>query len=77
MNGKIYWTGLNVKFDSKFTLSREPVILDLARVNDDRVCLQYDRVVCFTKNKDGEDPEGRMREITQELKRVRTEEKAN
>lgn len=73
MNGKMYWVGRNIKFDSKFTLNKEPIILDLVHANDDRVCLQYDRAVCFVRNKDGKDPEGKMKEITQELKRRESE----
>lgn len=47
--------------------------MDLARAKDDRVCLQYDRVVCFANNKDDEDPEGKMKEIIQEMKRRESE----
>uniref|UniRef100_A0A8U8AQR7 Uncharacterized protein n=1 Tax=Geospiza parvula TaxID=87175 RepID=A0A8U8AQR7_GEOPR len=47
--------------------------IQLAQANDDRVCLQYDRAVCFARNKDGLDPEGKMKEITQELKRSESE----
>lgn len=63
----------NMKFDSKITLNKDPLILDLAPTNNHRVCLQYDRVVCFAKNKNNEDPERKMREITQELKRKESE----
>lgn len=73
MNGKMYWMARNTKFDSKVTLNKDPLILDLGPANDDRACLQYDRVVCFAKNKNSEDPEGRMKEITQELKRRESE----
>lgn len=73
MNGKMYWMVKNMKFDSQFLMNRDPIMLDLAPENDNRVCLQYDRVVCFAKNKNNENPEGRMKEITQELKRRESE----
>lgn len=73
MNGKTYWVGRNLKFHRKLILNREPFILDLVQANDDRVCLQYDRAVCFMKNKEGIDPKSKMKQITQELKRGESE----
>lgn len=61
MNGKTYWVGRNLKYENKLTLNKEPVILDLVQANDDRACLQYDRTFCFSKNKEGVDPEGKMK----------------
>ncbi|RMC22275.1 hypothetical protein DUI87_00586 [Hirundo rustica rustica] len=45
----------------------EPVILDLLEDQDDRVCLKYDRMFCFSRNKEGVDPESKMKQVSQEL----------
>ncbi|OWK63996.1 Gag-Pol polyprotein [Lonchura striata] len=31
---------------------------------DDRVCLQYDKMFCFTKDKEGMDPENKMKQVS-------------
>lgn len=73
INGKMYWVTKNTKFDNKITRNKDPFILDLAQANDDSVCLQYDRVVCGVNNKDDENPEGKIKEIIQEMKRRESE----
>ncbi|RMC21870.1 hypothetical protein DUI87_02741 [Hirundo rustica rustica] len=60
MGGKTYWVGKNLKFETETSLKGEPVILDLLEDQDDRVCLQYDRMFCFSRNKEGVDPESKM-----------------
>lgn len=69
MGRKTYWVGGNSKYKKKFSLENEPVILDLLEDQDDRVCLQYDRTFCFSRNKEGVGPENKIRQVSQELKR--------
>lgn len=73
MDGKTYWVGKNLNYENRFTLSNEPVILDLLEENDDGACLQYDKTFCFSKNKEGIGPESKMKQVAQELKRQESE----
>lgn len=65
--------GQNLKYQGKLTLSNEPVLLDHLEENDDRACLQYANTFCFSKNKDGMDPESTMKQVALELKRQESE----
>ncbi|XP_041901283.1 uncharacterized protein LOC121672624 isoform X1 [Corvus kubaryi] len=73
MDGKTYWVGKNLRYEDRSPLGNEPVILDLLEENDDRACLQYDNTFCFSKNKDGMDPENTMKQVTLDLKRQESE----
>uniref|UniRef100_A0A674H2S3 Envelope glycoprotein n=1 Tax=Taeniopygia guttata TaxID=59729 RepID=A0A674H2S3_TAEGU len=73
MGGKTYWVGNNLKYENRVPLETEPVILDLLGDQDDRVCLQYDKMFCFTKDKEGMDPENKMKQVMQEVKRQEAE----
>uniref|UniRef100_A0A8C0VC15 Uncharacterized protein n=1 Tax=Cyanistes caeruleus TaxID=156563 RepID=A0A8C0VC15_CYACU len=75
MGGKLYWEGRNLKHETKVSFSNEPIVLDLLKNDDDRVCLQFDQVICFAKDEDGSDPENKIKQLTLELKRQEMENK--
>ncbi|RMC20662.1 hypothetical protein DUI87_01514 [Hirundo rustica rustica] len=68
MGGKMYWVGKNLKHEKETSLGNEPIILDLLRNDDDRICLQFDKTFCFSRNEEGLYPESKMELIAQELK---------
>lgn len=67
----------NLKYETKLCLRNEPVILNLLEDQDDRVCLQYDRIFCSSKNKERVDPKSKIKQVTQELKRHEAEIRKN
>ncbi|RMC05573.1 hypothetical protein DUI87_18770 [Hirundo rustica rustica] len=73
MGRKMYWVGKNLKREKETSLDNEPIILDLFRSDDDRICLHFDKTFCFSKNEEGLDPESKMELIAQELKRQESE----
>lgn len=57
MGGRTYWVRKNLKHNGEFTINNEPIMLDFLEENDDRICWQYDKMFCFSKNKERLDSE--------------------
>lgn len=68
MNEKIYWVGQNLKHSGS-DIRNALVIMDLLDENDDKICLQYERMFCFSKNADGVSAESKAEEMSLEQKR--------
>lgn len=49
MGGKMYWVGKNLKQEGKTLLGNEPIVLDLLRSDDDRICLRFDKNLLILK----------------------------
>ncbi|TRZ06436.1 hypothetical protein HGM15179_020671, partial [Zosterops borbonicus] len=73
MGGKLYWEGRNLKHEENVFFNNEPIILDMMKNYDSRVCLQFDQTLCFSRNEEEMDPESKVRQITLELKRQEAE----
>lgn len=73
IGGKMYWVRKNLKHEEKTLLGNEPIVLDLLKNDDDRICLQFDKTFCFSRSEDALDPESKMKLITQELKKLESE----
>lgn len=72
MGGKTYWVRKNLKYENKLFLKDE-LVIDLLEDHDDWACLQFDKIFCFSRNKEGVDPESKMKQVGQELTRQESE----
>ena len=58
--------GKNLKFENRLILDGKPIIIDLLEENDKRACAQFDNTICFSRNKEGMNPESKIEQIALE-----------
>lgn len=72
MRGKTYWVDKNLRYENRWT-NCEPVTIDLLEENDNRICAQFDNTFCFTMNREGMDPESKIKQVALEIRKQESE----
>lgn len=75
MGGKLYRVGENLKHGLKVYPKDGPMLTNLLKDDDERICLRYAKFFCLVKDREGRDPESRMKEINQKLQNQESEAK--